>query len=353
MPTGSTNIKRVYAPYVGKWNAAQAQSSPSISSPSDPETVRRSIALISGGQLNKGTQNKTKELFATKDPRTNNSKTVMPTTADLKTYSWNLPPHEWSRPIDPTALDGSVGDSSKWDGASDPINRRGRIYYYLGVDSTQINDSGNNTGKNLNDRRYGFQFLWNPQMFATNVSVNMDITPSAQDKFVKVVGAFPSSETLSVTVKLDRTNDMFCLRSHNNKSSSLSSSYDLFYRYYSGGSYEFSAASSAAEKSAAREVFESKIKALQTLGTVADVEYLYKAINGAGWKSAATGRESSDIGFLSPTLLKIEIGPVSYIGYVAGINVQHNRFTKGMIPIETDVTLAFNLMATAGLSSRE
>ena len=352
MTTGSTNITRVYAPYAGKWNAAQAQKTQLLSRPSDTETVRRSVALISGGSLNKSDQNKTKELLSTKDPRTNDNKTLMPTTADLASYSWNLPPHEWSRPIDPSAVDGIVGDSSKWDGHSDPINRRGRIYYYLGVDSTQINDSGNNTGKNLEDRRYGFQFLWNPQNFSTSVSVNMDITPSAQDKFVKVVGAFPSSETLSVTIKLDRTNDMFCLRSHNNNDSEFTSSYDLFYRYYSGGSYEFSAASTAAKSKEDREVFENKIKAMQELGTVADVEYLYKAINGGGWKSAATGRDSSDIGFLAPTLLKIEIGPVSYIGYVAGISVQHLRFTKGMIPIETDVSLQFNLMATAGLSSR-
>ena len=100
------------------------------------------------------------------------------------------------------------------------------------------------------------------------------------------------------------------------------------------------------------ESFGNKVKALQTLGTVADIEYLYKAINGAGWKSAATGRDSSDIGFLAPTLLKIEIGPVSYIGYVTDLQVSHVKFTKGMIPTTTDVSLNFNLMATAGLSSR-
>jgi hypothetical protein len=66
----------------------------------------------------------------------------------------------------------------------------------------------------------------------------------------------------------------------------------------------------------------------------------------------ATGRLSSDIGFLSPTLLKIDLGPLSYLGYVSNLAVNHIGFSKGMIPIRTDVSLQFNLMATAGLAAR-
>ena len=331
----------------GKWNVAQASAIPVVSRPSDPDTIRKATALISGGKLNAPSVGKVSEVKSTKDPRTNDVKTVAPIRADLRKFAWNLPPHEWSRPIDPTQMDNVIGDSSKWDGYSDPINRRGRIYYYLGVDSTQINGNNNNHENTLSDRRYGLQFLWNPQSFSTSVSVNMDITPSANDKFVKVVGAFPSSEVLSVEFKLDRTNDLYCLRSHKSSSNSYITNYDVFHQYYQGYSLDANNAVSN------RNLFNKKLQALQTLGTVADIEYLYKAINGAGWKNVATGRDSSDIGFLSPTLLKIEIGPVSYIGYVTNLNVNHVRFTKGMIPMETDVALSFNLMATAGLSGKQ
>jgi hypothetical protein len=34
------------------------------------------------------------------------------------------------------------------------------------------------------------------------------------------------------------------------------------------------------------------------------------------------------------------------------MNVAHNKFTKGMIPMATTVDLQFNLMATAGLVTK-
>ena len=328
-------------------NARQVSTTPVLYRSSDPSVTSKVIALTAGGKLNAPTSAKVSEKKSVLDPRTSDPKSVAPIKTDLRNFAWNLPPHEWSRPIDPTQMDNIVADSSKFDGYSDPINRRGRIYYYLGIDSTQINTNNSNLEKNLNDRRYGLQFLWNPQQFSTAVSVNMDITPSAQDKFVKVVGAFPSSEVLAVEFKLDRTNDLYCLRSHKTAANSFNTNYDVFHQYYQGYSLDANNASTN------RELFNKKLEALQTQGTLADIEYLYKAINGAGWKNVATGRESSDIGFLSPTLLKIEIGPVAYIGYVASLQVDHVRFTKGMIPMETDVLIQFNLMATAGLSGRQ
>jgi hypothetical protein len=97
---------------------------------------------------------------------------------------------------------------------------------------------------------------------------------------------------------------------------------------------------------------KDKIIELQKLGTLADLEYLYKAINGPNWTNQATGRKTSDIGFLSPTLLRIDLGPVSYLGYVNNMAVNHTSFSKEMIPLRTDVSLQFNLMATAGISAR-
>ena len=326
--------------YAGVYNTASKSATPALSRPSDPESIRRSIALHAGGTTTQPTQSKIPAAKGVQDVNTD-SNTTTPTQSDLLYYAWNLPPHQWSKPLDPVAVDSIVSNNSGWSAGVNSLYRRGRIYYYRGIDSTQINANEFNTGNNLADRRYGLQFLWNPESFSTSVSVNMDITPSAQDKFVKVVGAFPSSEVLTVEFMLDRTNDLYCLRS---SEGGVGLDISNFYRYYTG---------SFDSLNPSMKVFDSKIRALRDQGTVADLEYLYKAINGAGWKNAATGRESSDIGFLSPTLLKIEIGPVAYIGYVSNLNVQHTRFTKGMIPMNTMVAIQFNLMATAGLSSRQ
>lgn len=293
---------------------------------------------------------------------------------DLYKYSWNLPPHKWSMPIEPSE-DPMTLNSANYVLGSSHLYRRGRIYWYSRVDTTDFSNSSEvNTGVNghAKDPRYGFQFLWNPESFNTSVSVNPDITPSFADKFASVVGAFPSGETLSVQLRIDRTNDFASLRSlnPNAKASDGTSLYlqgeDAYEKnlkahsgyysdYYAGNGFNSYLKSAGEGESPTSELsggFADKLGSLQKLGTIADLEYLYKAINGPGWTNAATGKATSDIGFLMPTLLRIDIGPLSYLGYVSSMTVNHIGFTKGMIPIRTDVSLNFNLMATAGLSSK-
>jgi hypothetical protein len=329
----------------GSWNSAQASAATYVSRPVSPEVLRRVINSVSGGTINAPKMSKIPDLKNTLDSRVFNKNTIMADKTDLSKYSWNLPPHQWSRPVDPSQYDNIIADAQGWDKASNPVNRRGRIYWYSRVD-TAVTDSKSKNYGTSSDPRYGFQFIWNPESFSTGVSVNLDITPTAKDKFTKVVGAFPSGESLSVAVLLDRTNDMYCLRSHNSSTASFVTNYDSFYEFYRGHSFE-----DFTSGKASRESFSKKISELQTLGTIADVEYLYKAINGPGWKNPASGRETSDIGFLSPTLLKVEIGPLSYVGYISSISVNHTSFTKGMIPIRSVVNISFNLMATAGIAS--
>jgi hypothetical protein len=257
---------------------------------------------------------------------------------DLRNYLWNLPPHQWSLPVEPRVVDPLVVNTSNFDPNSSSVVRRGRIYYYSRVENVYKDKP--NTGQ---DPRYGFQFMWNPSEVYTQVSVNMDITPTSNDKFAKVVGAFPSGESLSLSVRLDRTNDFFCIRSLNrSKQSQQYADLSNLAGYYSGNN--------SFEKNFTNNV-NNKIQDLQTRGTISDLEYLYKAINGPGWTNAATGIETSDIGFLRPTLLRIDIGPLSYIGYVTNIGVNHTSFTRAMVPMRTDVALNFNLMATAGLAT--
>ena len=93
-----------------------------------------------------------------------------------------------------------------------------------------------------------------------------------------------------------------------------------------------------------------KIKTLLEIGTLADIEYLYTAINGPGWTSVS-GRKTGDIGYLSATLLRIDIGPLSYVGYVNSLSVNHIGFSQDMTPIRTDVQISVNLMASAGIAS--
>lgn len=275
-------------------------------------------------------------------------------TLGLYYYQWNLPPHKWSLPVDPTESlgKGAVVDQEKrmMTIGNAPRYRRGRIYWYSRAGSEYINSLSYNDGVNLKDPRYGFQFMWNPDAYTTSVAVNMDITPSWKDKFVDTVGAFPSGEYLNLTVRLDRTNDFACIKSIPNTVRGLITYESLANSYLSPDFYAPNQSFDGLTQSASNK--KDKIIELQQLGTLADLEYLYKAINGPGWINQATGRKTSDIGFLSPTLLRIDLGPVSYLGYVNNMSVNHTSFSKEMIPLRTDVSLQFNLMATAGISAK-
>ena len=307
-------------------------------------------------------------------PGTGTTKDTKKPTLGLYYYQWNLPPHNWSLPVDPTESFGgdAIVDQQKrmMTVGSSPRYRRGRIYWYSRVGSKYINELKYNDGSDVNDPRYGFQFMWNPDQYTTSVAVNMDITPSWKDKFVDVVGAFPSGQYLNLTVRLDRTNDFACIKAISNKvgspvflreegidprkgdySVSGLVSYESLAKNYTGSQFYAPNQSFDGLTQSGRNK-RNKIKDLQKLGTLADLEYLYKAINGPNWTNQATGRKTSDIGFLSPTLLRIDLGPVSYLGYVNNMSVNHTSFSKDMIPLRTDVSLQFNLMATAGISSK-
>ena len=189
-----------------------------------------------------------------------------------KNYKFNLPPHLWSLPLRPKTVDRQVvGNvySKNFHGL-----RRGRIWYFAGAGDVNTVDAktgeatrsgGSGDPKRVQiDHDYGFQFLWNPESISTNVQRNMDITPSNADTLRVVSGVFPGQESVSLSVILDRTND-FAYAKASGKASP-----NYYLTRYPGTTYNFN----------------EQIDALLKQGTMADLEYLFKAINGAG---TATG----------------------------------------------------------------
>lgn len=272
-----------------------------------------------------------------------------------KDYSWNLPPHLWSLPVRAKDVDPDLYvEPGKWGYANPPGEvpdkyRRGRIWWYFNTNNTYVDAKGNKKEQSTGpDRRIGFQFIWNPDTFSTSVALNTEITPHPADIFASVAGAFPSGETLSLQLRLDRTNDFACMRHLLQKEYDLrldqksgnTAIFERMAQYYQTG---FATGKTAAETA-------EKIRDLMEYGTVADLEYLYKAVNGPNWKSI-TGRDTGDIGYLSATLLRVDIGPLSYVGYINNLNVTHIAFAQDMTPIRTDVSIAMNLMASAGIAS--
>jgi hypothetical protein len=285
-------------------------------------------------------------------------------------YDWNLPPHRWSMPRFPND-DANQMPSNHNKVSSDDRYRRGRIWWKASDTSLATTDgNGKTTNIDNSDRKYGFQFLWNPPSFSTAVAVQMDATPNVNDRFLGQVGAFPATETISFTIEVNRINDFAHANAVFKRPTNIGSALgnpgtnnfitpnDVapFVPYYSNnGSFTSSLLSNGRTSTV-----EKKLIDLFQRGTLADIEYLYTAINGRGPGNTASGGDywkngrgiiTADIGFLMPTLLNIDIGPLSYLGYVTSMSVNHTMFTPDMIPIQSIVQVSFNLLATAGLAT--
>ena len=288
-------------------------------------------------------------------------------------YLFNLSPHSWSLPLAPKTVDHrTFSKSNPRTGATkaDVVGtnpndsasvkgklRRGRITWHASAQDLQYaTSSGGSAGvAGGKARQIGFQFLWNPESFATQVILNSDVTPSMQDRFVGVAGAFPGTETISLTIRIDRTNDFACFAHKGTREKDPTSKVGgdrekqwgvNFGKFYKGHKLGI----------ATDDLITKQIAEVYEMGTLADIEFLYQTVNGpnanymkGGWKNSL-GRVTSDIGFLSATLVKFEIGPVNYLGYINGISVNHLAFTQDMKPIRTDVSIQANLLASVGLA---
>ena len=265
-------------------------------------------------------------------------------------YKFNLPPHDWSLPLRPATVDPDlVGQTSD---ASFHGLRRGRIWYWAGANnitgstttSTSTTTNTASTALNLIDTNWGFQFLWNPTSISTNVSRNMDITPSSADTLRVVAGVFPGQETVSLNVVIDRTNDFACIRA-----AQTISEYSKFVTYYN----------SLYPGADTSQNMPDQITNLMAQGTMADLEYLFKAVNGSGngslqWTNLL-GKKTANVGYLAPTLMGIQLGPtlnnLSYVGWISNLGINHTAFTENMVPIRTEVSISIQCFSGSGLTS--
>ena len=120
---------------------------------------------------------------------------------------WNLPPHKSSLPIAMDLVMGRPGTRA------DDSLRRGRFWFYADSQATftqsgtKKDDKGRTASGGGFKRKYGFQFLWNPQTFSTSVQLNDGMTPSSTQYWQTSLPVFPSGQNLDVQVVISRIND--------------------------------------------------------------------------------------------------------------------------------------------------
>lgn len=315
---------------------------------------------------------------------------------------WNLPPHQWSLPTLPSNVD-SVNGKRNWEQAVStnsgmsgsagtaslstrlPVHgaRRGRIWFFdVAGEAENLNSNGELqknstlTGSNAGlkgtvgargdiiagvERNYGFQFLWNPETIQSSVVRNMNITPSAADKARVVSGAFPGQEQFTVSIVLDRINDFACAKGLGvsvDSTGRISKAVALtkIQAYYAAGGEYYGANQSIPRT--------QKINDLLTQGTMADLEYLFKAINGSltnqdtgasiEWANLL-GKKTANIGYLQPSLMAFQFGPtlanLAWVGWINNIQITHTFFSQNMIPLRTEVSMSVDAFTGTGVSS--
>lgn len=269
--------------------------------------------------------------------------------------AWNLPPHIWSNSTR-VSLPGS-----------EPKERRGRIYhYYTSPQQTNVTvpklqaaakaNALGTQGYKFNSaagypddasRRYGFQFIWNPQTYSVQTALQQDMTPSTGDAFVAGQAMFPGTANVQFTVLVDRTNDFASLK----KAPKTWANYTDYLGTYYKTKTAYPDGADLSEKT--RVDGKHKLDWLMSQGTMADIEYLYRAINDVRIvsKPLKGGFISADVGYLGFSLLAVELGNTHYIGYITGLSINHTLFTEDYIPIRSEVSISMNLMAQAGTTS--
>jgi hypothetical protein len=341
----------------------------------EAETASKEEAQRRAAQEDKVNAEKTAQASAKTSAGGSSGDDIEVGTPDPIGYKFNLPPHNWSLPVRPIELQpkdvGTLNNKTGYlpteafGGSSTPESfhgtRRGRIWYWhsasalqkFNTDSGKVESLADSVAKltkttegvelKNDDRKWGFQFLWNPAEISSNVSRNMDITPSAADTLRVVSGVFPGQETVNFNILLDRTNDFACIRSSKIKDFN---DYSKFYTAVFPGQ--------------GKQNFGEQLEALMRQGTMADLEYLFRAINGSGmgvekW-GTLMGKRTANLGYLQPTLLGISLGPdrlnnLSYVGWLSNIAINHNSFTQDMIPMRTTVTISIECFAGTGIGA--
>jgi hypothetical protein len=303
------------------------------------------------------------------DSMFNNVRTNAPAYTLPETVRFNLPPHSSSLPMRPSEM--GMGDY--YGGGTSPHRlRRAIMWYYGSADVTTkagvINSEGNTAAANADlkqitgvdkkgqpvygdaaqyntdqkDTSWGFQFLWNPETISTTTTRNSNVVPSNLDKFANQGSLFTAMEALNFTITIDRTMDFAYGKA-----------------LYSRGADQLAAYYQNGYPGDTSETIDQKIDALMRRGTLADIEYIYRTINGSGqngnmWLNGF-GQETAELGFLSPTAVAVRFGPdsnsISYVGWVESLQVQHTKFTEDMVPITSVVSVMFNAFSRVSLTS--
>jgi len=191
---------------------------------------------------------------------------------------------------------------------------------FAGVDAASASDIATvNNFSSMN--KYGFQFLYNPQ------SISMGVSGAAAVDYMKYVASpvkvMPDTGAtgfINFSLVLNRMHDFQYI----NADGSLKNGLTIEQVY-----------GSAATAGATEE-----IKQIHRLGTMYDIEYLFKTVVGFEVKTQFRGT-TADLGFLIGRLVELHVGKaMRYLVVINSIDITHALFDSRMVPLSSVVNIS-------------
>ncbi len=173
---------------------------------------------------------------------------------------------------------------------------------------------------------YGFRFHYNPQELNQTIGTLQGISPelmmSGKDQ-ANMITPPTQSSTISFTLYLNRIEDMNVL-ANTTRTAPLITNADSK-NYYP------------------EVVTQADRKLIKDFGTMYDLEFLFKAVNGemGGYTSPLRGVKTADVGWLNGMAIEMHLGrKLRYLARIINISIKHILFTENMVPTLSIVSIS-------------
>jgi hypothetical protein len=210
-------------------------------------------------------------------------------------------------------------------------------YFIANYDLSTLNSKKDNLAY-FDPQLYGFKFLYNPTTVGMAWGVMAEMSPSfeaaAQDKFNPIMQGLATS-TIAVSLLLNRIEDINFLSSKT-------------FVAPTDREVERALAELKNNKSAQDvypvEIPQTELAEIYKRGTMYDLEYLFKTINGpnALFASPLNKGLTADRGWIRPQVVELHLGQsLRYRGRITELSVNHAVFDARMVPVLSTVNITF------------
>lgn len=246
-----------------------------------------------------------------------------------------------------TILEGNFVDQGKYGDARQAwkgtTGGRGTIQMDEKFLSTFSTSAQTNTKVKIDTQKYGFKFLYNPQTVSMAWGLMSSMDPYYEatqlDKF-QVVSTALMSSTVSFELLLNRIQDFDYLNETGLSTGNIP-------QFTNTTTLAGIAAASTVKNPYPENVDPEDLKEIWQKGTMYDLEYLFKTINGPdGTFVSKLNGSTADRGWMRPTIVELHLGnSMRYRVRISEFAVNHIMFNSRMVPILSSVKLTCSRFA--------